>query len=49
MVASKEINTMYGTLMKCEAIIKAIFENPKADQNALFRKCVILEPTRVYF
>ena len=34
----------YGTILKCEAIIKAIFENPKADQNTLFRKFVIYEP-----
>ena len=36
----------YGTLIKSEGIIhvKAILENPKADQNTLFRKYVIFEP-----
>ena len=33
----------------CERIIKAIFENPKADQNALFGKYVIFQTPRVYF
>ena len=28
---------------------RAIFENPKADQNTLFRKYVIFEPPRLYF
>ena len=32
----------YGTIIKCEGIIKVIFENPKADQNTLFGKYVIL-------
>ena len=39
----------YGTIKKCEGIIKAILENPKADQNTLFRRRVIFEPPRVYF
>ena len=39
----------YGTVTKCEEIIKAIFENPKADQNTLFRKNVIFETPRLYF
>ena len=26
----------YGTILKSEGIIKAIFENPKADQNIFF-------------
>ena len=40
----------YGTIMiKCEGIIKAIFENPKADKNTLFHKYVIFEPLRRYF
>ena len=39
----------YGTIIKCEGIIKAILENPKADQNTLFRKYVNFEPPRVYF
>ena len=34
----------YGTIIKCEGIIKAILENPKADQNTLFCKYVIFEP-----
>ena len=38
----------YGTI-KCEGIIKAILENPKADQNTLFLICVIFELPRVYF
>ena len=33
----------------CEGIIKAIFENPKADQNTLFRKYVIFELPRLFF
>ena len=37
----------YGTLLKCEGIIKAILKNPKADQNTLFRKYVIFEPPRL--
>ena len=37
----------YGTIIKCEGIIKAIFENPKAD--TLFCKYVIFEPPRVYY
>ena len=39
----------YGTIIKCEGIIKAVFENPKADQNTLFCKYVIFEPLRLYF
>ena len=39
----------YGTIIKCEGIIKAIFENPKVDQNTLFRKYVIFEQPRLYF
>ena len=39
----------YGTLIKCEGIIKAILENPKADENTLFRRYVMFEPPRVYF
>ena len=31
----------YGTIIKCEGIIKAILESPKADQNTLFRRYVI--------
>ena len=27
----------FGTIINCEGIIKAILENPKADQNTLFR------------
>ena len=38
----------YGTIIKCEGMIKAIFENPKADQNTLFRKYVIFEPPMNY-
>ena len=34
-------------MIKCEGIIKAILENPKADQNTLFRKYVIFEPPRL--
>ena len=30
----------YGTIIKCEEIIKAVFKNPKADQNTLFHKYV---------
>ena len=30
----------YGTIIKCEGILKAILENPKADQNTLFCKYV---------
>ena len=26
----------YGTMIKCEGMIKAMLENPKADQNTLF-------------
>ena len=33
----------------CEGIIKAIFENPKADQNPLFHRYVIFQPPRLYF
>ena len=29
--------------------MKAILENPKADQNALFRKYVIFESSRLHF
>ena len=41
----------YGTIIKCEGIqvIKAIFENPKADKNTLFSKYIIFEPPRLYF
>ena len=39
----------YGAMIKCEGIIKAIFENPKADQNTLFRKYIIFETPRLYF
>ena len=39
----------YGTIINCEGIIKAILENPKADQNTLFHKYVIFQPPRVYF
>ena len=39
----------YGTIIKSEGIIKAIFENSKADQNTLFRKYVIFEPPSMYF
>ena len=40
---------IYGTIIKCEGIIKAILGNPKADQNTLFRKYVIFEPPRLHF
>ena len=33
--------------MKCEGIIKATFENTKADQNTLFLKYVIFEPPKL--
>ena len=33
----------YGTIIKCEGIIKAVFENPKADQNTLFHKYVTFQ------
>ena len=39
----------YGTMIKCEGIIKAILENPRADQNTLFPKYVFFEPPRMYF
>ena len=39
----------YSKIIKFEGKIKAIFENPKADQNTLFRKYVIFEPPRLYF
>ena len=39
----------YGTIIKGEGKIKAILENRKDDQNSLFRKYVIFEPSRVYF
>ena len=39
----------YGTILKCEGIIKAILENPKSDQNKVFRRYIIFEPPRVYF
>ena len=39
----------YGTILKPEEIIKALFENPKADQNTLFCKYLILEPPKLYF
>ena len=35
--------------MKCEGTIKAMLENPKADQNTLFHKYVFFEPPRLYF
>ena len=38
----------YDTMIKCEGIIKAMLENPKADQNTLFVMYVIFEPPRVY-
>ena len=38
----------YGTIIKCEGIINALLENPKADQNTLFRRYVIFEQPRVY-
>ena len=38
----------YGTIIKCEGIIKAVLENPKADQNTLFCKYVIFETPRMY-
>ena len=36
-------------LIKCEGIIKALFQNPKADQYTIFLKNVIFEPPRLYF
>ena len=39
----------YSTIIRCEGIKKAIFENPKADQYTLFCKYVIFEPPRVFF
>ena len=36
-------SSIQSIIIKCEGIIKAIFENPKADQNTLFRKYVIFE------
>ena len=39
----------FGTIIKCEGIINAILENPKSDQNTIFRIYVIFEPSRVYF
>ena len=39
----------YGTIIKCGGIVKAMLENPKADQNTLFRKYVIFERPRMYF
>ena len=39
---------IYVTIVKCEGIIKAIFENPKADQNTLFCKYVIFEPLYIF-
>ena len=39
----------YGTIIKCEGIMKAILENPKDDQNTLFCKYVIFETPRMYF
>ena len=39
----------YGTIIKCEGIINSILENPKADQNTLFRRYVVFEAPRVYF
>ena len=34
----------YGTIIKCEGIVKAVLENPQADQNTYFRNYVIFEP-----
>ena len=42
-------NVKYGTIIKCEGIIKAMLENPKADQNTLLRRYVIFEPPTLYF
>ena len=39
----------YGTLIKCEGIIKAILENPKADQITIFHRYVIFESPTVHF
>ena len=45
MVWKKSIQrAKYGTLIKCEGIIKAILENPKAEQNTRFRTYIIFEP-----
>ena len=51
MVVKKSSNqrVKYCTIIKCEGILKAIFENPKADQNTLFCKYIIFEPPRLYF
>ena len=35
MVLKKSSIQSYGTIIKCEGIIKAILENLKADQNTL--------------
>ena len=39
----------YGTIIICKGVIKAIFENSKADHKTLFPKYVIFEPPRLYF
>ena len=39
----------YGTIIKCDGIIKTILETLKADQSTLFRRYLIFEPPRVYF
>ena len=39
----------YGKIIKCEGIIKAIFENPKTDQNTLFSKYVFFNHLDLYF
>ena len=38
----------YGTIIKCEGIIKAVFENPKADQNTLFFTKTLLLANDLY-
>ena len=50
MILKKSIiqRVKYGTIIKLERIIKAVLENPKADQNTLSRKYVIFEPPRLY-
>ena len=44
-----EKNPTIKELNMAQGIIKAIFENPKADQNTLFRRYAIFETHRVYF
>ena len=39
----------YGTIIKCEGIVKAILENPQANQNTFFCNYVVFEPPRLYF